>query len=85
LDVDSAMHWGVGAESARRLLELPLAADPVAAAGLVPGDRDVDEALVEVALLGRCRPPCVLELLVGCEVLAAADQVEAAFQLRLRP
>ena len=64
-----------------RLLELPLAADAVPAAGLVPRDREVDEALEEVALLGRRGPPDVLELLVGGEVLAVANQVESALEL----
>ena len=56
-----------------RLLELPFAADAVAAAGLIPGDGHVDEPLVEVALLLLGRPPRVLELLVGREELAAAN------------
>jgi hypothetical protein len=64
-----------GAETAFRLLQLPLAADPVPAAGLVPGDRDVDEALVEVALLRWGSAPGVLQLLVGGEELASANQV----------
>jgi hypothetical protein len=63
-------------EPTRRLLQLPLAADPVAAAGLVPRDRDVHEALVEVALPPLGLAPDVLERLVRREVLAAADQVE---------
>ena len=80
------MLRGERAEAALGLLQLPLAADAVAAAGLVPGDGDVDEALVEVALLFGRRAPRVLELLVGGEELAAADQVEASFELlRLRP
>jgi hypothetical protein len=37
----------------------------------------VDEALVEVALLGLGRAPHQLQLLVRGEVLAAADQPEA--------
>jgi hypothetical protein len=70
-------------ESPRRLLELPLAADAVAAAGLVPGYRDVDEALEEV-LLGRFGgPPGQLEVLVRGEELAAPDQVEAGVKRRL--
>jgi hypothetical protein len=63
----------VRAEAPRRLLELALAADPVPAAGLVPRDRDVDEPLVEVALLRRRRAPRQLELLVRGEELAAAN------------
>jgi hypothetical protein len=76
----------VWAEAARCLLQLPLAADPVAAAGLVPRDRDVDEALEEVTLRRLRRAPGVLELLVGREELAAANQVEPSLELlRLRP
>jgi hypothetical protein len=65
----------VGAEAASGLLQLPLAADTVAAAGLVPGHGDVDEALKEVALLGRRRAPGVFQLFVCGEELAAPDQV----------
>ena len=80
------MLWRVGPEPPRRLLELPLAADAVPAAGLVPRNREVHETLKEVALLGRGCPPGVLELLVGGEVLAAPDQVQAALKaLRERP
>jgi len=68
--------WGIGAEAPCRLLQLPLAADSVAPAGLVPRDSHVHEALVEVALLGGRGAPGVLELLVSGEELAAADQVE---------
>ena len=73
-------------EAARSLLELPLAARTVAAAGLVPRDDDVDEALKEV-LLGRVGgPPCVLERLVRLEVLPGAREYEAVLEvLRLRP
>ena len=73
-------------EAPRGLLELPLAAGPVAAAGLVPGDDHVDQALVEV-LLGRVgSAPRVLERLVGLEVLTVAGQVEPPLEvLRLRP
>ena len=53
-DVHAAVLGRVGPEPARRLLQLPLAADAVAAPGLVPGDRDVHEPLEEVAL-GRRR------------------------------
>jgi hypothetical protein len=63
----------VGPEAAGGLLQLPFAADAVAAPGLVPGDREVDEPLEEVALLGRRGAPRVLELLVGREELAAAN------------
>jgi hypothetical protein len=67
---------GVGREAPLRLLELPLAADPSPAAGLIPRDSDVDEALVEVALAARRRAPRELELLVRREELPGPDQVE---------
>jgi hypothetical protein len=85
-EVDPAVLRRVGAEPALRLLELALAPDGVASAGLVPGDRDVDEPLEEVALLCGRRAPRVLENLVRREELAAADQLEAARELvRERP
>ena len=59
------------------LLELALAADLLAAPGLVPRHRHVDESLQEVALPGRCRPPRILELLMGREELAFSDQLDA--------
>ena len=72
-DVDALVPWGIRAEAPRRLLELALAADAVPAAGLVPRDGDVDEPLVEVALLRRRRAPRQLELLVRGEELAAPN------------
>jgi hypothetical protein len=63
-------------EPPRRLFELPLAARPVSATGVVPGDRHVDEALEEVLLRGVGRPPGVLQRFVRLEVFAAADQLE---------
>ena len=84
-DVDSAVGRGEGRESPRRLLELPPRCDGTAAAGLVPGDRDVDEPLEEVALLRLCGAPDVLEHLVRREELILPDQVEPALELRLRP
>jgi hypothetical protein len=78
LDCDAAMLRGEGTKPAGRLLELPLAADAVSAACLIPRDRDVDEALEEVLLLGIGRAPDVLERLVRLEVLAARDLRESA-------
>jgi hypothetical protein len=76
----------VGPESPRGLFELPLAADAVPPARLVPGDSDVDEPLEEVALLGRRSAPGVLERLVRSEELAAPNQLEPARELvRDRP
>jgi hypothetical protein len=69
---------GEGREPSPGLLELPLAADPVPAPGLIPRHGDVDEALEEVALAVRRGTPGVLERLVRLEVRASADQVEAA-------
>jgi hypothetical protein len=67
-------------ESARRLGELPLAPGPVPPAGVVPGDRDVHEALEEVLFRRLGRPPSLLELLVRLEVLTAPDQIETVSQ-----
>ena len=64
------------------LLELALAASPVAAAGLIPGDGHVDEALEEVALPLVGRAPRRLQLFVGGEVLAAPDQLQPCRKLR---
>ena len=83
-EVDAAMPRREGRQPPDRLLELPLASDAIAALRLVPRDRDVDEALVEVLLAGVCRPPGKLELLVRGEVLAPADQLEAGVK-RARP
>jgi hypothetical protein len=65
-----------GAEPARGLRELALAARPVPAAGLVPRDSDVDEALEEVLFFGLGGTPRVLERLVRLEELSAPDQIE---------
>jgi hypothetical protein len=71
-------------EPAGGLLQLPLEPGPVAAPGLVPGDDDVDEPLEEVLLLKRGGAPCVLERLVGGEVLAPAREVEPSLEVRFR-
>lgn len=71
----------VGPESPRGLLELALAADRVPAARLVPGDGDVDQPLEEVPFGRLGGTPDVLEHLVRREVLAGADQLEAALEL----
>lgn len=60
-------------EPLRCLLELAPAADPPPAAGLVPGDGDMDEPLEEVPLGGRGDPPAGLERLVGLEVLPGPE------------
>ncbi len=74
------MQRGERRQPASRLRKLPLAPGPVASAGVVPGNRDVDEALEEVLLGGVGRPPRLLELLVRLEVLAAPDQIETVSQ-----
>jgi hypothetical protein len=64
-------------KAARGLRELALARDCAARHRcVVPRDRDVDEALEEVALVGRRCAPRVLERLVRREVLALLDERE---------
>jgi hypothetical protein len=65
--------WG---QPPSRLFELALTSDRPSTPRLVPGDRHVDEPLEEVALRGLGRAPRELELLVGREPLAAAQQLE---------
>jgi hypothetical protein len=65
-------------EPAAGLLELPSTADRISASPLVPRDDDVHEPLEEVALLGRCRPPGLLERLVSLEVAAGPGELEAS-------
>jgi hypothetical protein len=76
-DVDVPVPRRVRRQAAVGLRELALAADAIAAAGLVPGDRHVDEPLEEVPLRPLGRAPGVLECLVRGKELSAADQVEA--------
>jgi len=75
-DIDAVMPWRVGTEPPLGLLELALATDAIAAAGLVPGDGDVHETLEEIALGLLSRAPSVLQLLVCREELAFPDQFE---------
>jgi hypothetical protein len=74
------VQGAVRRQPATGLLELALATDFVAAPGLVPRHRDVDKPLEEVALFGLGGAPRVLELFVGGEELAVADQLEAALE-----
>ena len=80
VDVDAAVPWPICAEATFSLLELTLAAWSIAAAGLVPGDGDVDEPLEEVALGRGRRAPFVLELLVSFEVLRGTDELDAPLE-----
>lgn len=77
------MRGRIRRQAPARLLELPLAAHTVTAAGLVPRDRDVNEPLQEVSLRRLGGSPGVLELLVRGEILAAADQLQPAVETRL--
>src|SRR5207302_8773886 len=78
LQLEPAMLGRVRRQPPERLGQLALGADAPAAPGLVPRDGDVHEALEEVAFVLRRRAPGVLELLVRGEVLAGADQLDAA-------
>jgi hypothetical protein len=80
-DVDPLMNRRVRGEPARRLLELPLISGPISAAGVMPGDGHVDQALKEVALGCLGGAPEILQHLVGLEVPAAVDQLEPALEL----
>jgi hypothetical protein len=79
-DVHASVRRRVRAEAAGSLLELTLAAVAVAPTCVQPRDGDVHETLKEVALFGGRLAPLVLELLVGLEVLARADQLQASLQ-----
>lgn len=79
-DVDAAMLGRERPEPPHRLRELALAAGAVPAPRVMPGHGDVDEPLEEVPLRRGGRPPGLLELLVGLEVLAARDQIETISQ-----
>jgi hypothetical protein len=79
-EIDSPVGWRIRRQPATRLLQLALATDLVPAACLVPGDGDVYEALEEVTFGGRGRAPRILQLFVGGEILADADQREAALE-----
>jgi hypothetical protein len=72
-DVDAPVRGAVGREAPARLLELAFAADPVTAPGLVPGDRDVNEPLEEVALGRLGGTPRVFQFLVSGEELAGPN------------
>jgi hypothetical protein len=85
-DVERTVSRRVRRKPTPRLVQLALAPDSVSASGLIPGNGDVDEPLEEVSLVGLRCPPGLLEELVGGEVLAVRDLVEAelvrAFDVR---
>lgn len=74
------MRGRIRSQPAKGLRQLALATDLVAAARLVPRDGDVYEALEEVSLRGLGCAPGILQLFVGGEELAAADQRETALE-----
>ena len=74
---DSAMLRRIRRETSLGLHELSLASVAVPALRVERRDGDVHEALQEVALGLRSRPPLVLELLVCIEVRALTDQLES--------
>jgi lipoate synthase len=79
------VRGGIGPEPSSRLLELALAG--LAAAGyarVMHGNRNVDEALVEVTLPLFGGSPDVLQRLVRSEILTAAYQLETVLELGLR-
>ena len=79
------MRGGIGPEPSSRLLELAFAR--LSAAGyprVMPGNRDVNEALEEVTLRLFGGPPDVLQHLVRGEVFTATYQLEAVLELGLR-
>ncbi len=83
--VKAPVLGSVRGEALGRLLELALAPGPVAAARLIPGDRDVDQALEEVALVRVGSAPGILQRFVRGEELARADQVDPSLEARRRP
>ena len=86
-DVDPTVRRGVGRESPTRFLQLPFAADSVAATRLVPGDGDVYETLEEVTLGRLGGAPRLFQLLMSGEELAGPNQLQAALEriARSRP
>jgi hypothetical protein len=70
----------VRTEPPQSLFELPFAADAVPPTRLVPGDRDVDEALEVIAFGRPRRAPRKLELLVCGEELPLIDQAEPSVE-----
>jgi hypothetical protein len=77
VEIDIAVRGCETRKAPLRLRQLTLATDPIAAAGLVPGDGDVDEPLEEVPLGRLGCSPDVLERLVRLEVFAPLDLRES--------
>jgi len=75
-NVEAAVAGCEGAETARGLLELALAPDLPSPAALVPGDRDMNKTLEEVALALVRRSPGLLQRLVSQEILLCRQQRE---------
>src|SRR5207253_4735224 len=75
-DVDVAVRRRERLQAPRGLCELAPGRHRPPPPGLVPGNGDMDEALVEVALLGGCGPPGELQLLVRLEEAPDADELE---------
>ena len=82
-DGNSAMARPIGCEPSAGLLELARARERPVSPRLVPGNRDVYESLVEVALPCWSLAPGDLELLVSLEEVALSHQLEAAQKLRI--
>ena len=71
------MRRSVGGEPPQSLLPLPLGPDSSSAPGLIGEHDGMDEALEEVAFLGRGGPPRRLECLVRLEVGAGPGKRQA--------
>ena len=74
------MRRRIGRQPTASLLELAVAADPVAASRLVPRNGDVHETLEEVTLGGLRGAPGLFQLLVGREELAGPNQLQAPLE-----
>ena len=74
------MGWCERSETPQGFVKLSLAADAVPPTRLVPGDRDVDEALEVIAFSRPRRSPRKLELLVRGEELPPIDQAQPSVE-----
>ena len=82
-DVDAAVGRGERRQPPRCFLELASRGDGTAAAGLVPGDRDMDETLEEISLLRGRRAPRLFELLVRLEVATGPNLLQPTLERSL--